>query len=363
MSITATKKKKDGLTQYRVRVSYKDADGKFRVKERTAYGLQEAKKLEQDLSAEPFASPVTLRDLSEKYVASRVGQIKRNTEITTDVNLRLHILPYVGDMKLAKLSPSAMQDWKNTIAASGLSVKSQKRAYNVLCGLLNFGVKLEYLPKNPLAPLGNFRAPAVVEEKIRYYTPEQVRTFLSAAPHDSFADRRYYTFYLLALYTGCRCGELFALKWSDLEGDIIHVRRSVTRGGKYQHETSPKSAASVRDIRIPSVLVEYLKNWRTESEAMPGFSEDWRITATTDPLVAATLRKRLDHIFRDTGLPRITIHEFRHTHASFLVNAGVNIKEISRRLGHSSVEVTWSVYAHLYPNQEEVCVAALERFV
>ena len=63
------------------------------------------------------------------------------------------------------------------------------------------------------------------------------------------------------------------------------------------------------------------------------------------------------------GLPTIRVHDFRHTHASILVNEGINIQEIARRLGHAKIEMTWNTYAHLYPREEERAVSILNKIV
>ncbi len=72
-----------------------------------------------------------------------------------------------------------------------------------------------------------------------------------------------------------------------------------------------------------------------------------------------TIDKKNRQFADEADLPRITIHKFRHSHASLLINNGIVIQEVSRRLGHSTVEQTWNVYSHLYPNQEEKALEIL----
>ena len=364
MAITPTKKKKDGLTQYRVRVSYKD-NGEFKVKEKRVYGLQAAKEAEAELSASPVKqSRMTLNELIVLYTRSRKGQVRETTADKCASYLKLYVIPQLGDRKLDALSLPSLLEWKTFIGETPLSVVTKNNIYSAFSAVLNFGVMMEYLPKNNLKALGGFKdAVASPEDKrFRYYTAEQFKRYISVIPRETFEDNALYTFFMLAFYTGARKGEINALKWSDLEGNLLHVRRSVAQKikGKSFVETPPKNKSSYRDIMLPKVLTECLQEHKKLSQTFGGFSEDWRICGGDNILSDNLLFCRNKKYATQAGLPRITIHEFRHSHASLLINAGINIKEISRRLGHSTVEMTWGVYSHLYPDQELKVLEALD---
>ncbi len=91
------------------------------------------------------------------------------------------------------------------------------------------------------------------------------------------------------------------------------------------------------------------------------FSEDFRVCGCTRPPRDTTLDNRNRKYAEKAGLPHITIHEFRHSHASLLANEGINIQEVSRRMGHSTVQETWNRYSHLYPREEERAVNVLNK--
>lgn len=363
MSITATKKKKDGLVVYRVRVRVKQPDGSLQQFERRVVGLQEAKRAEQEMLGEQ-PTGMTVSELATLYSQSRVGENRRTTIEKADRILRCHVFPTFGDTPVDALSVPALQKWKADIGRSGLALVTRQGIFTAFSALLNFGVKCELVEKNNLRVLGNFRdsGEAVVDEKLRFYTPEQFSAFISALPSASYPQKRIHAFFMVAYFTGCRKGEINALKWSDLDGDVMHVRRSVTQTlkGVSCAETAPKNKSSIRNIRIPSVLAEYLKGWKAEQRKMPGFSEDWRLCGGHDIIHDSKLFEAKRKAAALAGVPEIAIHDFRHSHATLLINNGVNIKEISRRLGHSSVEMTWNVYSHLYPSQEEKALAVLD---
>ena len=357
MSITATGKKKDGLMIYRVRVT-KDQK---RIERRVA-GLQEAKRVERALLEQEPAG-ITVGELVQTYIEARTGERRQTTLAKFEGIMRTHVLPEYEN-RSAELSIPELTAWKSSIGQKPLSLAMKQNIFVAFSALLSFGVKMELIEKNNLRIIGNFRDPGNTpeQEKIRYYTPDQFKRYIAALPSGNYSQRRVHCFYMMAFFTGGRKGEINALKWSDLEGDLLHIRRSVTQSLKGVHfaETATKNRSSRRDIRLPSVLVEYLADWRMFQEQMPGFSEEWRIcgghTVINDTALYRAKRKACEI----AGLPEISVHEFRHSHATVLINNGVNIKEISRRLGHASVEMTWNVYSHLYPSQEEKAIEVLQ---
>ena len=125
--------------------------------------------------------------------------------------------------------------------------------------------RVEYITKNPITDIGNFRDPYTPpsHEKLQYYTPSQFIRYIAVA-RDSAAtltDWGFYVFFCVAYYTGMRKGEINALKWSDIDGEILHVRRSVAQKIKGQSiiETPPKNKSSYRDLQIPKPLLEILE--------------------------------------------------------------------------------------------------------
>lgn len=170
-------------------------------------------------------------------------------------------------------------------------------------------------------------------------------------------------FFSIAFYTGARKGEINALKWSDIDGDILHIRRSIAqklKGGDV--ETPPKNKSSYRDLQIPAPLMEILSEHKErQKEASRLFTEDYRICGGERPLRDTSIENKNKAFSKAAGLPHIRIHDFRHSHASLLANEGINIQEIARRLGHSNVQMTWNTYSHLYPREEERAVEILNR--
>ena len=250
-----------------------------------------------------------------------------------------------------------------------LSLNTKKLVYSELRAMLNYAVKMEYMPVNPLKKVGNFTDSAGIKKEMQYYTATEFRQFISAA--EGFALERetmsedlsewdFYVFFNIAFYTGLRKGEIHALKWSDLSSSHLSVRRSIaqTKVGA-DKETSPKSVKSIRTLQMPLPLIKILDEHKKRQEMLKGFSDDFRVCGGYACLRDGRVSDRNAKIAKQSGLKRIKIHEFRHSHVSVLANAGINIQEISRRLGHAKIEMTWNTYSHLYPREEEKAVDIL----
>lgn len=166
-------------------------------------------------------------------------------------------------------------------------------------------------------------------------------------------------FFVAAFYTGMRPGEILALHWTDIDfpARLIRIRR--TYSDRYG-EGPVKTESSVRDIGIPSHLFDELQVHLRFQRSMPGFSPDFLVCGGPSHLSVYAARNRKSSYAAAAGLPQIRLHDFRHSHASLLVNNGINIQEVARRLGHSNVQVTWSTYAHLYPREEERALTVLD---
>ena len=161
-----------------------------------------------------------------------------------------------------------------------------------------------------------------------------------------------------------RKGEIHALKWSDIDGDYISVKRSITQKLKGEdRETPPKNKTSIRTLQIPEPLKKILADHKARYRSLQGFSDDFRICGGTRPLRDTSIQKANERYAKLAGLKTIRIHDFRHSHASLLANNGINIQEIARRLGHAKIEMTWNTYSHLYPREEERAVNILNKIV
>lgn len=366
--------KKDGLQRYRVRVAITDSNGKTRQKERVAYGLEQAKLVETELLRAkklPGGKSITVTALVDEWMDSRQKSIRETSRAKDRQYMNHHILPYIGQQRLDKLNTKVLQGWKNALDDTALSLRTKNLAYSTLNAAINYAVRIEYIPSNPLSKLGRFQdATADYTKKIDYYTPEEFHLFIAAAKQAAeaaaanlnAAEWHYYVFFNIAFYTGLRKGEINALCWKDISGNVLTVSRSVAQKLKNGDRiTPPKNKASFRSLQLPTPLLAILAEHKERCCQFSGFSEENFICGIDRSLRDTTIENRNRQYAAAAGVKKLRIHDFRHSHASLLANEGINIQEIARRLGHAKIEMTWNTYSHLYPREEERAIAILNQ--
>lgn len=370
MPIYKMQGKKDGLQKYRVRINYTDQQGNQKQLDRVAYGKDEAKLLEMRLQKEVKDSPginrMTMQQLHDEYISAKQYDVRESSLEKSKTVLTKHVLPYLKDIRLDGLTNKVLQQWKSDISALSLSITTRKNIFGELRAMLNYAVRMEYLPRNPLNNVGNFKDAYATpnHDTLHYYTPEEFKKYITCARESAVClnDWGYYVFFNIAFYTGMRKGEINALKWSDIDGNLIHVRRSITQKLKgADRETPPKNKSSYRTLQMPQPLIDILAEHKQRHIQFKDFSEDWRICGGIACLRDTNIEKKNLYFCGKSGLKHIRVHDFRHSHASLLANEGINIQEIARRLGHSKIETTWNTYAHLYPREEERAVEILNK--
>ncbi|MCH5301191.1 MAG: site-specific integrase [Ruminococcus sp.] len=386
MSVTKTNKKKDGKQLYRVRVNYTDANGEYQQVERSVYGFAEANAKEQELIAEykdkrvTSNSRITVKQLIDEYEKSHSQDTKKGAHDTTMRTLRLRVEPYLGGKRLDKLTPKDFENWKTTInqqklskgknKGESISLRTKRNAYKTLMSLLNYAVTMEYISTNPLKRIGTFKDvnQGSSKKEMQYYTDEQFKRFINVAKKHckTIDDWNYYVFFNILFFMGLRKGECYALTWRDIEGNVMHIRRSISQKVKdnngNDYEDTPKTNKSIRDILIPDQLVTILNaHKKRQQEAAPEhFNEDFKVCGIGNRAIRDTSVENHNQQFaKEAKLPHIRIHDFRHSHATFLINNNVNVVAISKRLGHSSITETLNTYSHLYKTSEQEALNVL----
>ena len=365
MPIYKASGKKDGLQKYLVRINYRDAFGNKKQLTRVCYGRAESLDLERSLIAARERPVRSFFDLYGKYLAELKISLRATSYAAKEKDLRLYVLPVYQNAKLSDLSTASLLQWKSDLAQKGLAVRTMQNIFTSFSSMLSWAERMEFIDQNPLRKIGNFRQAnfSHPQEKLHYYTAEEYLRFAACALADAekIKSLKYYAFFSIAFYTGARKGEINALRWSDIEGNILHIRRSVTKKikGVPEMETPPKTKSSYRDLQIPAPLLRILEDVKNQQKQDPAFSESFRICGGVRCLHDTYIETKNKQYAEAAGLPHIRIHDFRHSHASVLANEGINIQEIARRLGHSDVKTTWETYSHLYPREEERAVSVL----
>lgn len=296
--------------------------------------MAEAKLLEQGLYMEMKEtapdSNITIKELFQEYMENKKYEVRETPWNKTNSILLYNVIPFLEDIKINKLDIKKLQKWKNIILKQSTKITTKQNAYKELRALFNYAMKMNYVTQNSLIKVRNFKEVyfETNQDKLRYYTPEQFKQFIAVAEKHckTLIDYGYFVFFNIAYFTGMRKGEINALKWSDIEGNIIHVRRSITQKLKSKDmETPPKNKSSYREIQIPKNLIYILQQHKDRHQQNENFTDDFRVCGGINCLRDTGISNRNNQYADEVGLPHIRIHDFRHSHASLLANEGINI--------------------------------------
>lgn len=275
-------------------------------------------------------SNITIKELFQEYMENKKYEVRETPWNKTNSILLYNVIPFLEDIKINKLDIKKLQKWKNIILKQSTKITTKQNAYKELRALFNYAMKMNYVTQNSLIKVRNFKEVyfETNQDKLRYYTPEQFKQFIAVAEKHckTLIDYGYFVFFNIAYFTGMRKGEINALKWSDIEGNIIHVRRSITQKLKSKDmETPPKNKSSYREIQIPKNLIYILQQHKDRHQQNENFTDDFRVCGGINCLRDTGISNRNNQYADEVGLPHIRIHDFRHSHASLLANEGINI--------------------------------------
>jgi integrase len=356
----------------------RDADGKRKLRYVSFKGSKKAAaarlvELVDSVNKGTFTD--TNKITVEQHVRARLdlwkalGEISPKTAERYGELLDRQIAPFIGAKLLQRLTTIDVETWHAQLRVSGrangggISNRTIGHAHRLLSKAMQEGVKHGLLSKNVAALQG---APQLSEEEEEaiILTPDQLKALPS-----QLAGRAMYPRAMVAVFTGLRRGELLALRWRnvDLEEKWLKVAEALERTRQGLRAKPPKSKKGRRTISLPDIVVDVLREHRTTLlerrmklglGAMPAdalvFPND--LFEFYDP---HTLSQRWRLFANDHGLTGITWHSLRHTHASQLIAAGVDVVTVSRRLGHASVEITLRVYSHLFEKTDQKAADAI----
>lgn len=381
MNITEYKKK-NGATVYRASV-YLGVDKLTGKKARTTVTANTKKGVKikareainafvaNGCSVKEKPTITTYRELVSLWWESYKNTIKPNSQQTMEGIVRIHILPVFGDYKLEKLTTPIIQQQVNKWADK--ANKGEKGAYanysflnNINRRILQYGVTMQAIKHNPARDVIIPRKQQNKEHKVKFFSNQELKQFLNylenldQSSYENFFD---YVLYKTLLASGCRIGEALALEWSDidLKKGIISISKTLNR---YQETNTPKSKAGLREVDIDTATVSLLKEYKKRQQIQAwqlGRSVKIVFTPfTTKYAYACLLRKRLQGHFKNAGVPDVSFHGFRHTHATIMLYAGIEAKDLQYRLGHSNISMTLNTYVHATKEGAKKAVSIFE---
>jgi len=330
-------------------------------KRKDFYGKTKQEVKEKLKKAQAQLEQGTLVTAKHQSVASYLEYwftIKRpNVRASTVVSYRgiinNHIVPHIGSIKLQKLTCDHIQALYSTLLEKGLNPTAVGMVHTVLVSACKDAVKWKRIA---VSPCESVTAPRQVRKDMKFLTVEQARHLLDAARGHPLE-----AMLVLAVLTGARRGELFALHWEDINfrKGTVHIHRSLSYknadglGCTYREEL-PKTAAGIRTIPLPDIALEVLKVHKARQlKQRLQCGDAWKNLDLVFCTGVGSYYNQSNHhtafrkILKAAGLPFIRFHDLRHSAATILLSMGVNPKVIQERLGHANITITLGRYAHV----------------
>lgn len=349
--------------KYRIRIVVGTAGGRRRTYSETIHATKEAaeKRLRELLvqrDAGTLLSPITMSvaEWLNEWLRTKVEPNKKQR--TTDGYREMahrYIVPHLGEIGVSELTRDDVVGWVNTLKAKGLSPRSIKHAFSVIHNAFTQLVRDGKLGTHPCKDI---ERPAVERAKVASLTVEQAQTLLRALPDEPLG-----ALWALLLTAALRPSEALALRWCDIEGGQINVRRAVSWTSKGVVIQSPKTKQGYRHIPLDPLATELLKaRWDKSEHRQPEdliFSTDG-ITPMNQKVLA---RRQFKTLLKRHGLPQIRLYDLRHTGTTLLLAAQVPLTVLKERLGHKDAAFLIDTYAHVLPNQQNAATAALAKLL
>jgi integrase len=344
--------------------------GGFRTKKECQAALGEAV---ASLRAGTYveASKRTVRSfLVDEWLPAVEPKVRPSTWANYRTQVHVHLVPALGATELQRLSPTQLDAFYRWLLTSGrrdgcgLAPKSVRNIHGVVHRALRDAVRWGYVARNVADAVD---PPAGASPEMKVWTPEQLRLFLREVRDD-----RLYAAWLLVATTGMRRGELAGLRWVDVDlaAGRVSPRRPRVVVDYAVVVSEPKTAKGRRSLALDPATVAALRKHRTRQAAErgavgPGYVDSGLVFTHLDgrPLHPDLISDWFERHTRAAGLPRIRLHDVRHSYASAALAAGIPAKVVSERLGHATIAITLDTYSHVLPGLDAEAANTVARFI
>lgn len=345
---------------------YRDIQGnRHDYKKRGFASKKAAKNAEDVFLAKMKGSTVRVNlDTIVKLYAEEyeIQGVKEATLVGSESYYNNHLKDYFGNKFVDEIEPSDVENWKVQMARKKKPAKdgdlpttyaesTVNLALVVLSKYLSFAVQKGFIKYNPVRSVKKYKdINARLRKKTKgFWEVDEYQTFI-----EKVDDPYWHDVFEFLFGTGVREGELFALTWEnvDFKNSKIKIERSITSKTREKglKVTTPKTESSFRSIDMQNSLSTLLQARYERAKLLDGFNEAYYVFGDQCPLARSTLARHLDYYIKISGVSRITPHGFRHSHATTLIEAGIDDSLIAERLGHTVNELR-KTYAHVYNRQ------------
>jgi len=326
--------------------------------------------LRASISAGGFAEADSKNLTVTEYLTKWLESSKQSTRATTHRRykdlMRLHVMPFIGGIKLTKLAPLDVQRlYSDRMEVAHRSPTTVAQIHTILHKALKQAVRWGLLTRNVTEAVDR---PRRITPNYVTWNQSQVSTFLAVSDKDDWG-----ALWRLALLTGMRRGEILGLKWEDVdfERGVLAVKRALIRSASKGFEFSqPKSAAGRRAIALSPSVVQSLRQHRKRqlearlASGAPYVDQDLVFaTPLGTPILPNALVLRFNRLIAEAGLPTLRFHDLRHSSATLMLANGEHPKIVQERLGHSDVGMTLNRYSHVTMDMQREAANRMDKML
>ena len=288
-----------------------------------------------------------------KYLDYANLKLKNQSVRSLKERFKSIIIPYFKDYDIYYINEDIYLSFLNFLEDRCYSYNYKKSIHYLMCSFYSYCVSFLKVSSNVPKNVGGFKK--VEQNKSSdFYTLKEFKKFIKC-----FDDEVYKQFFTFMFFVGTRPGETMALRFSDLDNRFISINKTIDEHGSRQQST-PKTLSSNRviaiDRRLNKSLLKLKKYYIIKYN---NSSFDFYIFGGMKPLSPTTVNRKKSKACTLSGLRSIRLHDFRHSHATLLVEKKVMINEVSRRLGHCNVSTTLNTYVHTDKRQEKRVIKTL----
>lgn len=306
-------------------------------------------------------SDITLEQMYKLYKEKLSSQSFNTQKVYESYYTQQVISFFKPDTQIKSMTPSVVLSYRRYLAnQTKLSNSTKNLIIAFVKGMIQYGVKLKYLKTNPFDVCEKFKLTLEDNDKKeelhhQVWDMDQFNRFISTFVTSDRKQFEYKALFTLLYDTGMRINECLSLTWSKLDGNQLTIDRQAMVVNSEVKWCPLKTAKSKRTIYVTDYdrdLLYQLKELK--SKAVPQLDDYFIFGKAKHPISTTAVRDKFSFMIKDLDLPRITLHGFRHSHASLLFKNSMDIAYISRRLGHSNIQQTLKTYTHFL--KDTVCV-------